>query len=183
MLTDLLSTGIFDQYYDALRTTFTLATFAELYYAAIPWLAFFAPAMAMALLICCVYLLQQWMKRPAMSIGQRWKSWRRERAMRKDRFNDQFTVLQTRLLEWIEAEVNSGMMTREEANGWYKGFALAGFKELRHCIEKPKTLKEKVMWWRENQERDADGKIIPLPLPKEKGGNGKKGTVVKSRRA
>lgn len=73
--------------------------------------------------------------------------------------------LRERTHKWIEADVETGKMTRRQADGWYARLS-RHWPEFRHCIDYPKMApKERIKEDQLNRERLPDGSVKPLPLP------------------
>lgn len=90
-----------------------------------------------------------------------------ERKMRKERERDQCVRGREAIMTWIEDEVDSGSMTRREANGWYRFFC-RDFPDFKNCIEKisgREEIKSDLA-----ASKDENGNVIPLPLPDAKKG-------------
>lgn len=82
--------------------------------------------------------------------------------MRRERYKEQVCSVRGAIISHIEDSVDARAMTRREANDMYRLF-LYRFPDFKRCIERVDG-KGEIKAELASADRDAMGKIIPLPL-------------------
>jgi hypothetical protein len=160
---------------DPLRITQSLNGLSDGYNAAIPWVTPYGPALMFLCVVLLIILLSKhrntivtFLSRPGRPV----KKFFEGRRMRKEREAMEQADLQECLIDRVEDNVEAGRWTRRRANIWYAKLYKI-FPELRRCIQ-DQTPEERMRDAQSERERDAEGNVIPMPLP---GGESKKTAV------